>query len=86
MSGVSTLAGAGRSSRRICVRSSQSWYGRCAAKSRFSSSSETMWPCSMSTSSILPGCRRHFFTIFACGMSSTPISEDITIRSSSVMK
>ena len=45
------------------------------ASVRFSSSSSMMRPCSMSTSSILPGCSRHFLTILRSGMSSTPTSE-----------
>ena len=40
----------------------------------------------MSTRNILPGCKRHFLTIFDSGISSTPASEASTTRSSSVCK
>ena len=37
-------------------------------------------------SSIFPGSKRHFFTIFSCGKVSTPISDAIITKSSSVTK
>ena len=38
----------------------------------FSSASSMIRPCSRSIRNILPGCRRHFLTIFSSGIVSTP--------------
>jgi hypothetical protein len=50
----------------------------------FSSSSSTMRPCSKSMRNILPGCSRHFLTMRFSGIGSTPDSDAITTRPSSV--
>ena len=52
---------------RCASASIHSRYGFAVASVRFSSSSSTMRPCSRSTSSILPGCSRHFLTILRFG-------------------
>ncbi len=61
-------------------------YGLAEANWFFSSSSSMMRPCSKSIRNILPGCRRHFLTMRFSGIGSTPDSEAMTTRSSSVTK
>ena len=59
-------------------------YGLADANWFFSSSSSTIRPCSKSIRNILPGCSRHFLTIRLSAIGSTPDSEAMTTRPSSV--
>ena len=56
--------------------------GGCVASSALISSSGMRRPSSRSTSSILPGCSRHFVTMSFSGIGSTPISDAMMMRSS----
>ena len=74
----------GRSSRCTCPASSQSWYGSMLASSALISASGMMRPCVVSTRNVRPGSRRPLRTMRSGGTSSTPTSDAMITRSSSV--
>ena len=61
-------------------------YGLLLARPDLSSSSSIMRPCSKSIRNILPGCKRHLRTILFSGTGSTPDSDPMITKSSSVMQ